>query len=319
MTDGGTGAPRQIEAPAAVRRIALTSGGQQLCGLLAGSRLVRWSAADGRLLDEVTYRGPDVTAVAIAPSGDRLAVASVDGAVRLLDARTLAVAAEMHRPSGPRDGPVPRGATRVRRRAGLLAFSGDGTLLGGFAQGRHLELTVWNVGTGAPVCVFADPLQEPATVAFHPSGRIAAVAVLTADLLVLDLASGRVSRTLSDARMASEAPCFSPDGRALVAASYDGALQVWDTERWGVRHLAGLQGANTLAVSPDGAHAAVSRSSYNPNDTPAEARLVDLATGKVVRSASAGIASTTDVAFLGPGRARLAAARGTTITVQELN
>ena len=318
MTDAGTGVPRHIEAPAAVRRVVLTSGGQQLCGLLAGSRLVRWSAADGRLLDEATYRGPDVTAVAIAPTGDRVAVASADGAVRLLDARTLAVAAEMRQLSGPRDGPAPGGATGVRRRVGLLAFSGDGTLLGGFAQGRHLELTVWNVGTGAPVCAFADPVQEPAGIAFHPSGRLAAVAVLTGDVLVLDLASGRVLRTLSDARMASEALRFSPDGRALLSASFDGVLQVWDAERWSVRRLPGVLGANALAVSPDGARAAVARSSFNPPDTPAEARLIDLRTGQATSSASAGIASTTDLAFTGPGRVRIAAAQGTTITVQEL-
>jgi hypothetical protein len=43
-----------------------------------------------------------------------------------------------------------------------------------------------------------------------------------------------------------------------------------------------------------------------------------LRAGTMIRSASPGIASTADVAFTASGAARMAAARGTEITVQEL-
>jgi WD40 repeat protein len=303
MIDAGTDRARRIEAPAPVGRIVLTTAGEELCGLLADLRLVRWSAADGRRLHEATYRGPKAIAVAISPSGDQVAVASPDGAVRLLDTTTLTATAEMRRPPAARVG---------------LAFSPDAKLLARFVRGRHPELTVWNARTGAPVSSFVDQLQESSGIAFHPSGRTAALAVMTGDVLVLDLLPGRTIRTLSDAKMTSEALSFSSDGRALLAASYDGVLQVWGTESGSVRRLPGLSGADALAVSPDGTRAAVSRSSYNPGDAPAEARLLDLRAGTMIRSASPGIASTADVAFTASGAARMAAARGTEITVQEL-
>jgi hypothetical protein len=74
--------------------------------------------------------------------------------------------------------------------------------------------------------------------------------------------------------------------------------------------------ANALALSPDGARVAVSRTSYNPLDT--QACVVELSTGAVTRSASLGIASTAAVAFTGPDRARVASARDTSIAVQEI-
>ena len=114
MTDAGTGRARHIEAPAPVGRILLTAAGEEVSGFLAGLRLARWSAADGRLLQEATYRGPEVTAVALSPRADQVAVATADGAVRLLEARTLHPISEMRRPPGPR---------------GALVLSADGTLL----------------------------------------------------------------------------------------------------------------------------------------------------------------------------------------------
>src|SRR5262249_47972637 len=150
-----------------------------------------------------------------------------EGGVRILDASTLATVAEMR--------PAPSARAQ-------LAFSPDGHLLAGFARGRHLGLTVWDVATGSPLPSFTDPSLAGAGIAFHPGGRMAAVSVLTGDVLLLDLTSGRATRTLSDAQMASEAVAFSPDGSTLVAGCYDGAVLVWETARWGVRRFKGIPG-----------------------------------------------------------------------------
>jgi WD40 repeat protein len=303
MSDAGTGAALRIEAPAPIRGIALVDSAARISALLGDMRIARWSCTDGRLLGEVTYRGTPPTAGAIAPGGDRLALATGDNKVRLLDASTLTPVAEMRPAASPRK---------------QLSFSPDGTLLAGFAGGRRLELTIWKVATGAPLLSFTDPALEAAGIAFHPGGRIAAVSLLTGDVLLLDLASGRPTRTLSEAQMTSKALAFSPDGSALVVAAYDGALLVWETAHWGGRRFEGIPGANALAVSPDGARVVLSRSSYNPPDTPAEARLLELRTGRVLSRMPLGIVSTTAVAFLDPGRARVASARGTSLVLREI-
>jgi hypothetical protein len=95
-------------------------------------------------------------------------------------------------------------------------------------------------------------------------------------------------------------------------------MLVWQTARWSVRRVRGVPGENALAVAPDGSQAVVSRNSYNPRDTPAEARLVDLGADRVLARASLGLAAHTDVALLGRGRARVVSARGTSLELHDL-
>ena len=303
MSDAGTGAVLRLEAPAPVLAAAFVAGGTRISTLLAGMRIATWSCADGRSLGEVTYRGPPPTTATITPAGDRLAIATADGAVHILDAATLETRAELPPAPSPR---------------GQLNFSPDGNLLAGLAAGRHLELRLWNVGAAKLTGSFADPALEPANVAFHPDGRTVAISLLTGDVLVLDVASGRPTRTLPDAQMTSDGLAFAANGSALVAASYDGTVLVWQLPRWSVRRARGIPGANALAVAADGTQAVTSRNSYNPRDTPGEARLIDLAADRVLARASLGIVSHTDVALLGPGHARVVSTRGTTVELRDL-
>jgi hypothetical protein len=304
MSDGGTGAVLRLEAPAPVLGVALISGGTRVSGLLAGMRIATWSCEDGRALGEVTYRGPAPTAATITRAGDRLAIATGDGGVRILDAATLQTTAELPPARAPR---------------GQLTFSSDGNLLAGLAPGRHLDLSVWNLGSATLLPPFVDPALEPDAIAFHPDGRTAAISLLTGDVLVLDLRAGRPTRTLSDALMASDGLAFSADGSALVAAPPDGTVLVWQTARWAARRVRGIPGANALAVALDGSQAVISRSSYNPRDTPAEARLIDLGADHMLARASLGIATSTAVALLGRGRARVVSARGTSLELRDLS
>jgi hypothetical protein len=303
MSDAGTGAALRLEAPAPVLGVALVAGGTRISALLAGMRIATWSCADGRPLGEVTYRGPPPTTAAITRAGDRLAMATADGVVRILDAATLETRGELPPARSPR---------------GQLTFSSDGGLLAGLATGRHLDLSVWNVGAAKLTGAFADPALEPGNVALHPDGRTVAISLLTGDVLVLDLASGRPTRTLSDAQMTAEGLAFAANGSALVAAAYDGTVLVWQLPRWSVRRARGLPGTNTLAVAADASQAVTSRNSYNPRDTPAEARLMDLTADRVLARASLGIAAHSDVALLGPGHARVVSTRGTSLELRDL-
>lgn len=303
MSDAGVGAVLRLETPAPVLALALVAGGTRLSTLLEGMRIATWSCEEGRALGEVTYRGPPPTAATISTAGDRLAIATGEGAVRILDAATLETRVELPRARSPR---------------GQLNFSGDGTLLAGLAPGRHLDLAVWNVGASKLLPAFANPALEPDVVAFHPDGRSAAISVLTGDVLVLDLASGRPVRTLHDPLMASDALAFAADGSTLVAAPFDGTVLVWQTAKWSARRARGIPGQNALAVAPDGSQAVVSRNSFNPRDTPAEVRLLDLGADRTLARASLGIAAHTDVAVLGRGRARVVSARGTSVELRDL-
>jgi WD40 repeat protein len=303
MSDAGTGAVLRLDAPAPVLGVSFVAGGTRLSTLLAGMRITTWSCDNGHALGEVSYQGPPPAAATITRAGDRLAMATAEGPVRILDAATLQTKAELPAARTPR---------------AQLNFSADGTLLAGLAPGRHLDLSVWNVGTGKLVGSYSDPALEPDAVAFHPDGHSAAVSLLTGDVLLLDLKSWRATRTLSDALMTSDALAFSTDGSALVAAAFDGTVLVWQTARWTARRVRGTPGQNALAVAPDGSQAVVSRTSFNPRDLPAEVVLLDLGGDRVLARAPLGIASSADVAFIGRGHARVASARGTSIELRDL-
>jgi len=303
VSDAGTGAVLRLDASGPVLAVALVAGGTRVSALLAGMRIATWSCADGRSIGEVTYRGPPPTAAAIDQAGDRIAIGTGDGAVRILDATTLEAKAEL---------------PRARSACGQLTFSRDGSLLAGLAGGRHLELSLWNVGTARLTGTFADPALEPGNVALHPDGRTVAISLLTGDVLVLDVASGRPTRTLSDAQMTADALAFAANGSALVAAPYDGTVLVWQLPRWSVKRARGIPGANALAVAADASQAVTSRNSYNPRDTPGEARLIDLAADRVLARVSLGIASHTDVALLGPGHARVVSTQGSALELRDL-
>ena len=94
--------------------------------------------------------------------------------------------------------------------------------------------------------------------AFSPDGRCAASASTSGGLMLWDVTTGRLVRTLSAGGPDYYDVKFTPDGRSLLTASSSGDLALWDvatglqTRRW-----AGHRGqVRAVAFSPDGKLAA---------------------------------------------------------------
>jgi WD40 repeat protein len=225
--------------------------------------------------------------------GERLAMATGEGAVRVLDATNLAVIKEMDGPS---------------QAQGSLVFSQHRDLLGGLARGRAVQLTVWNTSSGARVSSFADPSVEPNGMSFSPDGTTVALTTMTGDILLI--AAGRVLRVLSEPLMSSEGIAFSGDGRSLVAASYDGAVFVWETSSWRGRRFTAPRASTAVAVSGDGRRVAVCGSSFNPATAEAELRVISLASGETLAAQKLGVAPVIAVGFTASGQTRAVTARG---------
>ncbi|HEY7281268.1 MAG TPA: PQQ-binding-like beta-propeller repeat protein [Actinomycetota bacterium] len=257
-----TGAPVRLDGPVSQQAMAFAPDGRSVAVGTATSR----RTADLYVVDPSSSAArrlgswPSVPAaagplrfirMAFDPSGAGIAVAvataapesPVPAAVRLLflDAAT-------GRPIWDRDIGLARGQNEDQ-----VEFTPDGTLVTSAQQGPTL---LWNADTGAVERRF--PIGGPFAVS--PDGRTLAVAQNspnpfdpTAGLSLLDLATGK-SRPLDALPVKAWiiAAAFTPDGRNVVAGSFDGALRVWDASSGTIREtFTGQPSGVNVAAVPD--------------------------------------------------------------------
>jgi WD40 repeat protein len=181
----------------------------------------------------VTRHGTEVTALAVAPSGSRLASGSADGELRIVDL------------AGGATTDLPRSAARPSE----LAFSPDGkTVYAAFWDGTA---RAFDLAGGGEQLLVTQPKRLRA-MALSPDGRWLAVGGLSRVVSIVDLRHG----TIREARGPEDQVrnlIFSPDGSILAAASWDRTVRLWrlgDGAHVVLRgHGASVQ---RVAFSPDG-------------------------------------------------------------------
>lgn len=277
-------------AIAPVHDLAFRPDGRQLAtasvafssGLPAGVFL--WDAATGAEVGRL--KGETSTfSVAYSPDGTRLATGGIAGQVRLWDASTGDLIADLgrHGASGVHDVAFsPDGA--------LLATGGwDGTLriwdvvarrqklelkaysdVRGVAfhpDGRHVAaacfspaVEVWDITTGELVVTHGHHSSPVRNVTFSPDGVYLASGDNSGLVVVSDAFQPlRLHRSLRGHTGAAYAVSFSPDGARLATGSQDGTVKVWDAvSTQEVRSLVtrGAPSSRCLVYSPDGRHLA---------------------------------------------------------------
>jgi WD40 repeat protein/energy-coupling factor transporter ATP-binding protein EcfA2 len=192
------------------------------------------------------------TRMAFSPDGKRLAVAvatALPGSPVPTGQRLLLLEMPSGRVVWQRKYPLRPGQNETS-----VAFRPDGTLVTSAQQGETL---LWSARTGRIQRRFA----TGGPFAISPDGRLAAVAGNSpnssnpsASLAVLDLTTGR-RRALTPlpAQGWIISVAFTPDGRRVVGASFEGALRVWDVASGAiVQTFAGQSSGENLAVTPDG-------------------------------------------------------------------
>ncbi len=204
-----------------------------------------WRAGDGALLRTLPgYNRNPEAALAFAPDGSLLAVASDDRAVRLwrLDGAVVA-------PLRTLAGPTGRGQP-----ARSVAFSPDGALLAA-SYGQTARL--WRVADGALLRTWATLAlkgeSSRGSVAFTLDGE--ELVTLSQDVARLwRVEDGALLQTVPlDARALAMA--LAPDGAVLAVGIGDGRIQLWALRDGALLHtLRGhTSGIGGLAFSPDGA------------------------------------------------------------------
>src|SRR5262249_6355922 len=182
-----------------------------------------------------------VNSVAVSPDGS-LIPTGAEG-VRLYDARK----GDLLRAIGggwDETGPGGRG----------IAFSPDGRTLAGAGFFKDKLVGIVDVQTGKRVQSLAGHTEwETDAVAFSPDGQLLASAGADKQILVWELATGKLRHRLADQPFRVPALAFSPDS-ATLAGGGDKTIRLWDMATGRLRKS--LKGHRdwvcTLAFAPDG-------------------------------------------------------------------
>jgi FOG: WD40 repeat len=195
-----------------VTRISVTSGENPLAVTASepsqtAATATVFTAITGDFMNEKVHPGL-ITAVEVSPDGRHFATGSLDGGVRLFDARSAQRLWEPFQHNGP---------------VNALAFTPDGA--GIITASGDKTARLLDSGTGAERWKHAHP-QAVALVAVSPDGRWIATC---ADRFVRVLAPAtgeEICRISHDGRIRSIA--FRPDGSMLASGADDGAVTLTD-------------------------------------------------------------------------------------------
>ena len=207
----------------------------------------------GAFRDQGTFGEPPATReAALSPVSDLLALAGVDGAIRVWDLHSRTprhvLRSELHRRSG-------HDAAAL-----ALGFSPDGSLL---ASG-HVDgiVHLWDMAKGEEVPVRLRHDESVGALAFSPDGATLATGSVDSTLRLWDVGaalSGQGRRVLYRQPAPVTALAWAGGGEWILTGHTSRVLRLADPHR--AKLLATLRGpealVNLLVLSPDGSHMAV--------------------------------------------------------------
>ncbi len=192
-----------------VHAAAMLPGGE-LLAVAHSFGLDLWDLRTRKLARRLDGHAAAVTALAISPSGSRLATGSLDQIVCLWDANT---GRRLHTLRGHEG------------RVNALAFSPDGLLLASAANDPEVRL--WDVKTGARAASIRGGRFYVFRVRFSPSGKLLLTLSYDRTVRVWDVRTRRLLQTLRSKPGVRDA-WFGRREKMLISTDFDGFFRLWD-------------------------------------------------------------------------------------------
>jgi len=232
----GRGRPRMLARfpGVAVLGVAFSPDGTRVAAGLSDGTARQWDLATGREISRFEGHDCCVASVAFSPDGSLLATSSKDRTAKVWTAR----------------GNVQAQALAGRGAVTGVAFTPDGRSV--VAATRRGPATIWDVGSAKPPA----PIRgtKPArTLALSPDGTQVVVGGRAPELRIADVATRRVSRTLTTRTgTAPEVVAFERGGDRVLAGGGAGATVLSTTSGETVRDVDSSSSATGAAFTPRG-------------------------------------------------------------------
>lgn len=195
---------------------------------------------DIQIKDEDSFGGHALASPSFSPRGKWLAVVD-SGEVPSGESRIAVLSTDTWKVAFTLEGAIAAQSP--------LTFSPDGDWIVGTS---NAGTNLWKVGPGERPRLLAPDL--PATsAAFSDDSKTLALGLFNNEIKLIDVATGRVLKTLSGHTQWPNSLSFSRDGKYLASGSYDGTTRIWETSTGDLLVTLILLGSdNWLAVTPDG-------------------------------------------------------------------
>lgn len=273
----------------AVSSIDVSSDGRLIASGSIDHSVRLWETQIGKTVRILNGHKTEVYAVAFSPDNQMLASSSYDGNVILWNVKS---------------GKILR-TLKIKEWSVAIAFSPDSQQLAVGSQDRNV--IVFDVQNGN-ILRTLETRFGVYSLAFSPDGRYLAADVFA--IMLWDLKTGKVVKTLEGHQNSVRDLAFSNDNRFLASASSDKTARIWNVEtgetvkiletktpitvNYSPQPLNWKMPVTAVAFSPDGKILAVA--------TGRAVHLWEVSTGKMVRTLEGHSQSVTSVAFLHDSR-----------------
>jgi WD40 repeat protein len=200
--------------------VAFSPDGRIVASVGADGNLYQRDARTGKELSRQHVGNPHFTALSFCPQGSSLVVVDrTDSTVRFQE---LATGRELRRFTAWAE----RG--RVSPDSRFLAATGEIVRTGTSETVHPAGVRLWDLEARRGPRPLALSVRGMDPLAFSPDGRLLAVDERNGQLDLLEVASGKLVRSIPKDRADVFAGAFSPDGRLLATSHWDQTATVWD-------------------------------------------------------------------------------------------
>jgi WD40 repeat protein/serine/threonine protein kinase len=181
--------------------------------LISGYKsIVLWNTADWTVRQSIPI-GKVLWAAAVSPDGKQFAVGGQNDVIEIRDLATLEVIRTLH----------PRG-----RRVRSLAYTPDGKRLLSSTWDTGSSLQMWDLESAEDRPIYT--IDGGATSAvLSPDGKTFAATGRDFSIRIFDAARGEMTSSFLAHTYEIWTLCYSPDGKTLASASWDGTAKLWAT------------------------------------------------------------------------------------------